>query len=117
MNTATIGRDGEARAALMLEAAGMRIIGRNFRSRRGEIDLVAIENDTLVFVEVKTWARYGIEDLEYSVTAAKRGRIIETAKLFLAEHREYNQLAVRFDLVFIGPHGGRHLASAFMERV
>jgi len=117
VNTARIGRDGEARAARLLEATGMRIIGRNIRSRRGEIDLVAIESDTLVFVEVKAWTRYGFEDLEYSVTPAKRGRIIETAKFFLAEHREYNQLAVRFDLVFIGPEGERHLASAFMERV
>ncbi len=117
MSTASIGREGEARAARLLEAAGMRIIARNVRSRRGEIDLVAIEDETLVFVEVKAWRRYGFEDLEYAVTPAKRGRIIETAQFFLAEHREYNQLAVRFDLVFIGPEGERHLASAFMERV
>jgi putative endonuclease len=104
----------------------MRILAFNFRSRRGEVDLVARDGDTLVFVEVKTWARRGFADLEYGVNGEKQRRIIETAKYFLAAHREYNEMSVRFDVVFIekiplpagapqdGP-GIRHLASAFAE--
>ncbi len=117
MKSVPKGRDGEAAAAAELEARGYRIVARNFRSRSGEVDLIALDGDTLVFVEVKAWTRFGIEDLEYSITARKRGRIIETAKFFLATHREYNSMAVRFDIVFIGEAGLRHLASAFTERV
>jgi putative endonuclease len=111
------GREGETRAAAALEAKGMRIVARNFRSRSGEIDIIALENDTIVFVEVKTWARYGLEDLRLGVDKKKQGRIIETAKYFLREHRKYNGMGIRFDVVFIGPHDIVHLASAFMERV
>jgi putative endonuclease len=106
----------------------MRILASNFRSSRGEVDLIARDGDTLVFVEVKTWASRGFADLEYGVDGEKQRRIIETAKYFLAAHREYNEMSVRFDVVFIekvplpsaiprnGP-GIRHLASAFGECV
>jgi putative endonuclease len=117
------GRAGEERAAAALEAAGMNIIAKNVRSPWGEVDLVARDGDSLVFVEVKAWSAYGIENLQYGVDLKKQRRIIETAKYFLSNHREYNGMAVRFDVVFVGTAastGGpaiTHLASAFMERV
>jgi putative endonuclease len=111
------GREGENRAAAALEARGMRILARNFRSRSGEIDIIALEKDTLVFVEVKTWDHYGFEALRWGINEKKQRRIIETAKYFLLEHRKYNGMAIRFDVVFIGPQDIVHLASAFMERV
>jgi putative endonuclease len=95
----------------------MRIIARNFRSRTGEIDVIALERETLVFVEVKTWSAYGFEDLSYGISPKKRRRIIETAKYFLSVHREYNGMAVRFDVIYVGPQGVTHLVSAFMECV
>jgi putative endonuclease len=111
------GRAGEDEAALFLEKKGMKIISRNFRYRGGEIDIIALEEDKLVFVEVKTWSVYGIESLEQGLDAKKQRRIIETAKYFLSSHREYRYMAVRFDVVFIAPKGITHLVSAFMERV
>jgi putative endonuclease len=111
------GREGEDRAAAALEAQGMEIITRNFRSRSGEIDIIAREKDTLVFVEVKTWDQYGFEDLRLGINEKKQRRIIETAKYFLLEHRKYNEMGIRFDVVFISPRDIVHLASAFMERV
>jgi putative endonuclease len=111
------GRDGENRAAEILKGKGMDIIAQNFRSRTGEIDIIAREGDVIVFVEVKTWEKYGFEDLGIVLNEKKQRRIIETAKYFLAEHREYNGMGVRFDAVFIGPRDTIHLASAFMERV
>ncbi|MDR2028361.1 MAG: YraN family protein [Treponema sp.] len=117
MSKTGIGREGEKQAAAVLEGAGMRIIARNVRSGRGEIDIVALDGDTIVFVEVKTWAAYGIEELRFGIDRKKQRRIIETAKYFLSVHREYNCMAVRFDVVFIGPESVTHLASAFMERV
>jgi putative endonuclease len=95
----------------------MRIIARNVRSPGGEVDIVALDGETLVFVEVKAWSGYGIENLQYGINLKKQRRIIETAKYFLALHREYNETAVRFDVVFVGKESVTHLVSAFMERV
>jgi putative endonuclease len=111
------GREGEERAAEWLEKAGMRIIARNVRSRTGEIDLVALDGETIVFVEVKTWSAYGYDDLSYGVDLKKQRRIIETAKYFLSVHREYSSMAVRFDVIFISPGTVTHLASAFVEGI
>jgi putative endonuclease len=112
-----LGRKGEERAAAALEAAGMGIIARNVRSPQGEVDIVAMDGETLVFVEVKAWSAYGIENLQYGLNPGKQRRIIETAKYFLSSHRKYNGKAVRFDVVFVGKEAVTHLASAFMERV
>jgi putative endonuclease len=111
-----VGRAGEEKAAAVLEKSGMSIIARNVRSRTGEIDLVALDGDIMVFVEVKAWAAYGFGELRLGIDKKKQRRIIETAKFFLAAHREYNCMAVRFDVVFIGPETATHLISAFMEQ-
>jgi putative endonuclease len=111
------GREGENRAAADMEAAGMRIVARNVRSPAGEVDLIALDGDTLVFIEVKTWSVYGIESLSYGINRKKQRRIIETAKYFLSVHREYNGMAVRFDVVFIDPKKVTRLESAFTEHV
>lgn len=112
------GREGEDRAALYLEEKGMSIIVRNFRSRTGEIDIIALHGNILVFAEVKNWTLHGFEQLEYSINDQKQRRIIETAKFFLNSHREYKEMIIRFDVIFIGKDGAlTHLASAFSERV
>ncbi|GHV76294.1 UPF0102 protein [Spirochaetia bacterium] len=117
MNKSSRGREGETKAAEALEKKGMQILARNFRSRTGEIDIIAQDAETIVFVEVKTWSHYGFEDLRLGINEKKQRRIIETAKYFLLEHRKYNGMGVRFDVVFISPHEIVHLASAFTERV
>ena len=111
------GRAGEEAAALLLKKKGMQILEKNFRSRRGEVDIIALDKETLVFAEVKTWSAYGIDALEQALDAKKQRKIIETSKYFLALHRKYRYMAVRFDAVFISPNGITHLASAFTERV
>jgi putative endonuclease len=109
----------------------MCILASNFHSPRGEIDLIARDGDAIVFIEVKTWNSRGIADLEYGLNPEKRRRIIETAKYFLAGHREYSEMVIRFDVIFIGQAPAsssvmavppdklviRHLASAFTECV
>ena len=117
MHKAGLGKEGENKAAEVLEAAGMTIIMRNFRSQRGEIDLIALDRDTLVFIEVKAWSKFGIENLAYSITPKKQQRIIETAKYFLSIYRQYNGRAIRFDVVFVGKETVTHLASAFLEHI
>jgi putative endonuclease len=80
----SVGRRAEALAAEHLTARGLTIVDRNFRTRFGEIDLIARDGPTLVFVEVRMRSspRYGggIE----SITAAKRARLIAAANGYLA---------------------------------
>jgi len=111
------GKEGEERAAKALEAAGMEIIERNYRSKFGEIDIIALEGETIVFVEVKNWSVFGIQDLGFSINTRKQQKIIKTAKFFLLENRKYSNMTIRFDVVFIDNNSIRHLASAFTECV
>ena len=117
MNSAGLGKKGEEQAAAALEASGMEIIAKNFRSKYGEIDIVAMSGDTIVFVEVKTWSAFGMEDLQYGIDMRKQRKIIKTAKYFLCENRKYNRMAIRFDVIFVKNNSITHLASAFTERV
>ena len=116
-STAQKGRRGEDEAVGLLESAGFTIITRNFRAKTGEIDIIADDHGTLAFIEVKAWNTLGIEDLEYAVDHRKQKKIVQTAKFFLENHREYSNRQSRFDIVFIGQGFSRHLASAFMESV
>ncbi|MDR2467753.1 MAG: YraN family protein [Spirochaetaceae bacterium] len=119
MGTTTFskGRHGEDAAARELERRGITVITRNFRSPHGEIDIVATEGETLIFVEVKSWGVYSIDNLELSINKKKRVRIIETAKFFLQKHRKYSGMAIRFDIIFIGQCAVTHIESAWTENV
>jgi putative endonuclease len=118
MTTTDLGKKGEMLAVSNLEAAGMEIIAKNFRSKTGEVDIIAIDNnDTIVFVEVKNWSKFGMEDLGYGIDIRKQQKIIKTAKFFLSENREYSNMSIRFDVIFVKNNSINHLASAFTERV
>ncbi len=95
------GRRGEEVASAFLEAEGWAIVARNFRWRGGEIDIVAAREGILAFAEVKSWEKLGSEELETSIGADKRRRIVETAKIFLSRHREYSDWSVRFDVILV----------------
>jgi len=128
-NSAGLGKAGEEKAAAALEAAGMKIINKNYRSKTGEIDIIALDGETIVFVEVKAWSTLGIEDLQYSVDNKKQNKIIKTAKYFLSENRKYSNMTIRFDVIFVKNNKASngcqesegfqltHLASAFTESV
>ncbi|MDR2730117.1 MAG: YraN family protein [Treponema sp.] len=116
-NTVSLGKYGEGQAVTALETAGMKIIDRNYRSKAGEIDIIALDGETVVFVEVKAWSAYGLEDLQYSVDTKKQNKIIKTAKYFLSENRKYSNMTIRFDVIFVKKNSLIHLASAFTERV
>jgi len=95
-----LGQDSENFAVEFLQKNGYTIIQRNYRIRGGEIDIIAKENDTLVFIEVKsrTSTRYGhaIESLSHQ----QQKRLYKTAITYLHEHKMKNQRA-RFDVVAI----------------
>jgi len=117
VNKTALGKKGEDQAAAALEAAGMEIIAKNYRTKTGEIDIIAHDGATIVFVEVKTWSFYGMEDLMYGIDIRKQQKIIKTAKYFLSENRKYSNMTIRFDVIFVQKNSINHLASAFTERV
>ena len=116
-NSVSRGKEGEKKAAEALEASGLLIIAKNFRSIYGEVDIIALDGEVVVFVEVKTWSSFGIENLQYGINKKKQDKIIKTAKYFLLENRKYNKMTIRFDVVFVKNNSITHLASAFTERV
>ena len=114
-SAASKGRSGEAVAAAWLETEGWTIVARNVRWKGGEIDLVAESGPVLAFVEVKSWESLGPEELERAIGPEKRRRIIETAKIFLARHREYSDRSARFDVILVrGGAVAERYPSAFM---
>lgn len=80
-----LGRWGESVAAHHLEAKGCRIVERNWRCQRGEIDLVARDGSTLVFVEVKTRRGRSMGTPEEGLTPRKGRKLLELGQLYLAE--------------------------------
>jgi putative endonuclease len=94
------GVQGEETAARFLETQGYRILARNFRGRRGELDLVAEEGDTLVFLEVKTRTQNRFGEPHWSVDRRKRDRIVRSATEYLARHR-CGERVCRFDVLFL----------------
>ncbi len=113
----SLGKKGEDQAAAALEAAGMEIVARNFRFQEGEVDIIALDGEAIVFIEVKTWGYYGIEDLQYGINVKKQQKIIKTANYFLSKNRKYNNMTIRFDVMFVKNNSVTHLASAFTESV
>jgi len=100
------GEVGETVACRHLEAGGYFIVKRNFRCRVGEIDIVARQGETTVFVEVKERTGTSHGEGHESVVARKRYRIVQAAQLYAAQHG-LGESAVRFDVVSIEWKGGR----------
>lgn len=107
-----LGLSAESRAAAFLIAKGFRIVARRWRSRVGEIDIVARRRKLLVFVEVK--ARERLDDAAWSVTDRQRARIAAAAEAWLAAHPSRDILDMRFDAVLVAPgRMPRHIPAAF----
>lgn len=93
-----LGQYGEDKAAAYLERAGLAIIDRNWRhSRRGEIDLIALDGDVVVFVEVKTRRGIGAGLASEAVTQTKLDRIRSLGATWAHEHNQF--VDYRFDIV------------------
>ncbi|MCC3376255.1 YraN family protein [Cohnella sp. REN36] len=91
----------ESAAAGHLSGLGYRIISRNWRCRIGELDLVALDGDTLVFVEVRSRRASGrFGTAVEAVTPRKCAQVRATAQAYLQRLRERDR-AVRFDVVAV----------------
>ena len=118
MNTKKIGDEGENRACEYLLSKGFAIIERNWRTKDGEVDIIAFKSDTIVFVEVKTLPNGTFDMIQRELNYQKRERIIKTSKRFLLKHRQYSNSYVRFDVIVIDMPGVvpvYHIENAFSE--
>jgi putative endonuclease len=98
---------GEAAAARFLRRLGYRILARRDRSKLGELDLVALDGRTIVFVEVKTRVEADGASPAEAVDRAKQGRMTRLALTYLKRHRLLDSPA-RFDVVAVTwPDGAR----------
>lgn len=83
MNRKERGDRGEREAEAFLTAQGYEILERNWKARVGEIDLIAVDGETIVMVEVKVRSRRAWATPEEAVTSSKQRRLIETAWAYL----------------------------------
>jgi len=94
------GRKGERIACRFLMKLGFDILARRYRSRSGELDLIAYEGDTLVFIEVKTRSSAAFGEPWEFVDWQKQQILRRTAEGFIADH-DLGQYAYRFDIVSV----------------
>jgi putative endonuclease len=100
------GQSGEQLAVAFLEANGYTILERNFRTRLGEIDIIARHKGVLVFVEVKARRSRRHGDPKWALTPAKQRKISMTALVYL-KRQGSTQVRARFDVVTVQRIDGR----------
>lgn len=105
-SNSSTGRRGEELAAAFLRHQGYIILVRNYRAARGEIDIVAREDNTLVFVEVKTCRSSSFGEPETWVTERKQKQIGKVAMGYLQEH-DLHDVDCRFDVVAVTLSGAK----------
>jgi putative endonuclease len=96
------GRRSERAAARFLRTLGYRILAANVADPTGEIDLIALDGQTLVIVEVRSTAGDDLERTAASVDQRKQKKIAEAAVRFLARNRLLENVNVRFDVLILG---------------
>ncbi|MBO5401018.1 MAG: YraN family protein [Spirochaetaceae bacterium] len=114
---------GEERVVNFLVNKNYQILFRNWRTKFGEIDIIALDKsnlngDTLVFLEVKTLPSGNAETLEKELSVTKQKKIVKTSKCFLLEYRQYKYDYIRYDVVVVDMPGQEpiwHIENAFSE--
>ena len=113
-NKRAVGSRYEEETAAFLQKNGYRILEKNFRDRRGEIDLIAKDGRTLVFVEVKYRKSLKRGHPLEAVTKTKQQRIFKSAVYYLYKEGKENA-ACRFDVIGILDGSVTHIENAFEE--
>jgi putative endonuclease len=95
----TPGSAAEARAELFLQQQGMITQEKNYRSKQGEIDLIMMQDDEIIFVEVRLRSHRQFATAAESVTSGKQQKIIRTAHHYLQQHQLTEKAHCRFDVI------------------
>ena len=118
-----VGFIGEEKAVNFLVKKNYQILFRNWRTKIGEIDIIALDlsntkGNTLVFIEVKTLPSGNPEILEKELSVTKQKKIVKTSKCFLLEYRQYIYDYIRYDVIVVDMPGQEpiwHIENAFSE--
>jgi putative endonuclease len=102
-----IGQHAEERAALYLVAAGLVVLHRNYRCRRGELDIVARHGAMLVVAEVRLRASAQFGGAAASITRTKQNRIVIATRHLLARYPSLQRLRIRFDALLVAADDGQ----------
>jgi putative endonuclease len=102
------GRDAEDQALAFLQRQGLRLVTRNYRTRRGELDLVLLDGGTLVVAEVRRRGHAAYGGALASVDARKRGRIVLATRQLLAQQPALAGRPLRFDVIAFEAAGKMH---------
>ncbi|WP_207062657.1 YraN family protein [Motiliproteus sp. SC1-56] len=103
----TRGAEVEAQALAFLERQGARLVSRNYRARGGEIDLIVILEQVLVFVEVRFRSNSRYDNAAESVDYRKQQRLALTAQRFLQDRPDLQDTPCRFDVLACHPEAGK----------
>ncbi len=101
MNRYIKGKKGEDIACKYLEEKGYLVIERNYRTKDGEIDIIARDGDIIVFTEVKCWQTIPVSEAEFSINMIKKKRMINSAMQYVFENKNFSSFDIRFDFIFI----------------
>lgn len=101
-----LGRQAESLACEHLQRQGMRLLASNWRCRRGELDLVMLDGDTVVFVEVRCRRHQAWGGALESVDRQKRQRLAAAAEHFLQQEARWSRHPCRFDVIAVQPSAG-----------
>ena len=109
------GNAAESAAVAYLENNGYKIIGRNFYSKMGEVDIICISpQDHLVFAEVKFRTSNSSGDPLEAVNPAKQKKICRSSLVYLSKNPQYSDYQIRYDVIAIYGNGDiRHIENAF----
>lgn len=108
-----LGRIGEKSAGKYLRKKGYKIIEKNYTTKIGEVDLIALYGDLLVFIEVKTRSSTAYGNPGDAVDYFKQKKYVLLAKEYLMLKKEYREKPVRFDVVEVLNGEINHIESAF----
>ena len=95
------GKAGEDAVCDYLEEKGCQVIKRNFRVKHGEIDIISLDEDFIVFTEVKTRKYGALESGTRAMNKAKMKRIISAADIFVCQNPQYRDFYRRFDTAYV----------------
>ena len=95
-----LGRSGEEAAGRFLKEKGYKILKRNYKSKLGEIDIIALDKDTLCFIEVKARNSLRFGEPCEAVSCFKQRQISKAALMYLKEHGRLDKKS-RFDVVSV----------------
>lgn len=107
-----LGSIGEKKAARFLKKKGFKIIEKNYVCPFGEIDLIGLYADFLVFIEVKSRADNSFGEASEAVDEFKQQRYRKSATMYLMSHKDLT-LQPRFDVVEVYPYAINHIEDAF----